>query len=50
MHVVVDRELSGKPSSAARRAVQRLLRWRDGHVTFTTGPGTLVLGVSGNRR
>jgi hypothetical protein len=44
------RELSGSAGPATRRIVERLMRWRDGHLGVTLGRSELVLTISGHRR
>jgi len=50
LHLLTGHDLTGTPSRATKRAVERLMRWREGHVALTTTPSELVLTLSGNRR
>lgn len=50
LHVLAEQSLSGSPGPAVRRAVDRLMRWRDAHLAVTAEPTELVLTASGNRR
>ena len=50
LHALVDRQLTGPPSEAAKRVVEHLMRWRDARIAVTAEPGALVFTLSGNRR
>jgi hypothetical protein len=48
--VLGGNDVTGTPGPATKRAVERLMRWRDGHVAITTTANELVLTLAGNRR
>jgi hypothetical protein len=48
--LIHSRDLSHAPGRKIEAFVERMLRWRDGHVALTTTPSELVLAVSGTRR
>ena len=50
LHAVIEQQLSGAPSPATKRAVERLMHWRDGHLGVTAEPTELVFTLSGHRR
>lgn len=47
---LAERRLDGSPGPVARRAVEHLMGWRDGHLAITADPGEIVITVSGDRR
>jgi hypothetical protein len=50
VNTVVERQLSGTPSPAAKRVAEHLMQWRDGHVAVTADATEIVLTASGARR
>jgi len=50
IHIIAKQSLSGSPGSATKRAVERLMRWRDAHLAVTAEASELVVTASGNRR
>jgi len=50
LQTVIEQQLGGSPSPATVRLVERLMRWRDGHLGVTLEPHELVVTLSGHRR
>jgi hypothetical protein len=50
IQAIGDQQLSGSPGPVAKRAAERLMQWRDGHLRFAAEPSELVLSLSGRRR
>jgi hypothetical protein len=47
---LAQRSLPGSPGPAAKRAAERLLRWRAARVAVTAEASEIVLTASGDRR
>jgi hypothetical protein len=50
VNAAIERQLSGTPGPAAKRAVAHLMQWRDGHVAVTADATEIVVTASGARR
>jgi hypothetical protein len=50
VNTVVERQLSGTPSPAAKRVAEHLMQWRDGHLAVTADATEIVITASGARR
>jgi len=50
VNAALERQLSGTPGPAAKRVVEHLMQWREGHVAVTADATEIVLTASGVRR